>query len=78
MFENIRFKHFSSIFTFLSENAKQLQHQQAKTTGMNVTEMKQFVQNNLRDLQSQSKAIAIHIGASEAIQVKTAPPRLTT
>ena len=30
MFENIRFKHFSTIFTFLSENAKQLQVQQAK------------------------------------------------
>ena len=35
---------------------------------MNVTEMKQFVQRDLRDLQNQSKAIAIHIGASEAIQ----------
>ena len=35
---------------------------------MNVTEMRQFVQRDLRDLQNQSKAIAIHIGASEAIQ----------
>ena len=30
MFESIRFKHFATIFTFLSENAKQLQVQQAK------------------------------------------------
>ena len=33
-----------------------------------MTEMRQFVQRDLRDLQNQSKAIAIHIGASEAIQ----------
>ena len=39
-----------------------------KLQEMNVTEMKQFVQRDLRDLQNQSKAIAIHIGASEAIQ----------
>jgi hypothetical protein len=35
---------------------------------MNVSEMKQFVAHNLRDMQNQSKSIAIHIGASEAIQ----------
>ena len=44
------------------------QGESQKLQEMNVTEMKQFVQRDLRDLQNQSKAIAIHIGASEAIQ----------
>lgn len=62
VFENIRFKHFSSIFSFLSNSAKQLRQSQAKAASMNVNQMKDFVQQNLRDLQQQSKAIAIHIG----------------
>lgn len=67
-FSNIRYRHFSNIFGYLSSNAKQLKQDQARASGMNVTEMKQFVQQNLRDMQNQSKAISTHIGASETIQ----------
>jgi len=35
---------------------------------MSINDMKSFVQNNLKDLQTQLKAVAIHIGAAEAIQ----------
>lgn len=35
---------------------------------MSIADMKAFVQNNLKELQTQSKAVAIHIGAAEAIQ----------
>lgn len=73
IFESIRFKHFSSIFSVLSTNAKQIRQSQANASSMNVTEMKQFVQNNLKDLQQQSKAIAVHISASETIQKEKGP-----
>ena len=33
--------------------------------------MKEFVQKNLKELQIQSKAISMHIGAAEVIQVTT-------
>ena len=35
---------------------------------MNVSQMKQFVQNDLKHMKAQSKAISLHIGASEVIQ----------
>jgi hypothetical protein len=31
--------------------------------------MKEFVQKNLKEIQTQSKAISMHIGAAEIIQV---------
>ena len=35
---------------------------------MNITEMKSFVQNDLKNMKAQSRAVALHIGASERIQ----------
>jgi hypothetical protein len=35
---------------------------------MNVSQMKQFVQNDLKVMKAQSRAVALHIGASERIQ----------
>ena len=68
MFDKIRNKHFASIFTVLGVTAKQLSNVQAAASNMNVSQMKQFVANNLRDMKAQSKAVALHISASEAIQ----------
>ena len=34
-----------------------------------ISKMKEFVQKNLTDIQTQSKAISMHIGAAEIIQV---------
>ena len=56
------------IFTILSSYAKLLQHEQNKASTLSITEMKQFVQSNLKDIQAQSKAIALHISALEEIQ----------
>ena len=68
MFDKIRNKHFSSIFSVLGVTAKQLSAAQAAASSMTVTEMKQFVANDLRVMKAQSKAVALHISASEAIQ----------
>jgi hypothetical protein len=37
---------------------------------MSVTEMREFVEKNLRDMQKQSRSVAVHIGASENIQTQ--------
>lgn len=68
MFDKIRNKHFASIFTVLGVTAKQLAAAQGAAATMSVTQMKQFVANDLRNMKAQSKAVALHIGASEAIQ----------
>jgi hypothetical protein len=36
--------------------------------------MKEFVQKNLKEIQTQSKAISMHIGAAEIIQVPGEQP----
>merc|ERR1712156_858271 len=68
MFDKIRNKHFASIFSVLGVTAKQLSAAQAAASSMSVTEMKKFVANDLRVMKAQSKAVALHISASEAIQ----------
>jgi len=68
MFEKVRNKHFSSIFSVLGLTAKQLAAAQSAAQGMSVDQMKSFVQNDLRNMKNQSKAVALHIGASERIQ----------
>lgn len=70
MFDKIRNKHFASIFSVLGVTAKQLSAAQAAATSMNVTQMKQFVANDLKVMKTQSRAVALHIGASEEIQRK--------
>ena len=68
MFDKIRNKHFATIFSVLGVTAKQLSAAQAAATNMNVSQMKQFVANDLKVMKTQSKAVALHISASEEIQ----------
>eukprot|EP00096_Caligus_rogercresseyi_P015805 TRINITY_DN8282_c0_g1_i1.p1 TRINITY_DN8282_c0_g1~~TRINITY_DN8282_c0_g1_i1.p1 ORF type:complete len:567 (-),score=152.25 TRINITY_DN8282_c0_g1_i1:64-1764(-) len=67
-FNKIRSKHIGDIFSYLSVHAKQLQQHKKRAGDLSVSEMKDFVQNNLKDIQNQHKALALHIGASEVIQ----------
>jgi len=68
MFDKIRNKHFASIFSVLGVTAKQLSAAQAAANTMSVTQMKQFVANDLKTMKTQSRAVALHISASEEIQ----------
>jgi len=68
MFDKIRNKHFAHIFSVLGVTAKQLSAAQAAASSMNIDQMKNFVQNDLKQMKAQSKAVALHIGASERIQ----------
>ena len=80
MFDKIRNKHFATIFSVLGVTAKQLAAAQVQpkrrknltlwifqgaAANMSVTQMKQFVANELRAMKTQSKAVALHISASE-------------
>ena len=73
MFAKIRAQHFTNIFASLSSYAKQLKQQQVKAANMSINEMKSFVQKDLKDMQNQSKAVALHIGACEVIQQEQGP-----
>ena len=74
IFNKIRHKPMGpDIFTMLSSYAKALQQQQSKASTLNITEMKKFVQTNLKDIQAQSRAIALHISALEEIQKRKGP-----
>ena len=68
MFAKIRAQHFTNIFTSLSSYAKQLKMQQAKAANMSINEMKSFVQKELKEMQNQSKAVALHIGKGPFIK----------
>jgi len=68
MFDKIRNKHFATIFSVLGVTAKQLSAAQAAANTMSVTQMKQFVANDLKAMKTQSRAVALHISASEEIQ----------
>ncbi|XP_077989380.1 vacuolar protein sorting-associated protein 33B-like [Glandiceps talaboti] len=71
IFEDIRNKHFSHVFSHLSTKAKQLQAGYDKRHHLDsINAMKTFVANDLKDLKQQHKSLAIHIGASEMIMKK--------
>lgn len=73
MFMKIRAQHFTNIFASLGSYAKQLKAQQSKAANLSITEMKSFVQKELKDIQTQSRAVALHIGACEVIQNEKGP-----
>ena len=62
MFMKIRAQHFTNIFASLGSYAKQLKAQQTQAAKLSIEEMKNFVKKDLKDLQNQSKAVALHIG----------------
>nr|XP_006818336.1 PREDICTED: vacuolar protein sorting-associated protein 33B-like [Saccoglossus kowalevskii] len=71
IFEQIRNRHFSNVFEFLSSKAKALQVGFNKRHTLDsVGAMKSFVANDLRGLKQQHKSLAIHIGACEVIMKK--------
>ena len=84
MFDKIGNKHFATIFSVLGVTAKQLAAAQVQpkrrknlnlwifqgaAANMSVTQMKQFVANELRAMKTQSKAVALHISASEVEKI---------
>ncbi|XP_064620988.1 vacuolar protein sorting-associated protein 33B-like [Lineus longissimus] len=68
VFEEIRNRHFSNVFGYLGAKARELQSGYDKRHGISsVSDMKNFVSNELKGLKQQHKSLALHIGASEVI-----------
>ncbi|XP_077328479.1 vacuolar protein sorting-associated protein 33B isoform X1 [Lithobates pipiens] len=67
VFGEIRNEHFSNIFSFLSQKARNLQSQYDKREGMDIKQMKSFVSQELKGLKQEHRLLSLHIGACESI-----------
>jgi len=68
VFNDIRDKHFTSVFSFLSGKAKDVQSGYDKSKSMkSVSQMKDYVANDLKGLKQAHKSLTIHISACEYI-----------
>ncbi|XP_022108783.1 vacuolar protein sorting-associated protein 33B-like isoform X2 [Acanthaster planci] len=68
IFDDIRDRHISHVFGYLSSKAKMVQSGYQKGRELqNIGDVKSFVQTELKDLKQQYKSLTIHIGACERI-----------
>ncbi|KAK9543300.1 hypothetical protein VZT92_001090 [Zoarces viviparus] len=70
VFNEIRNEHFSNVFGFLSQKARNLQSAYDKRRGMDIKQMKSFVSEELKGLKQEHRLLSLHIGASESIMKK--------
>nr|XP_006014568.1 PREDICTED: vacuolar protein sorting-associated protein 33B-like [Latimeria chalumnae] len=70
VFNDIRNEHFSNVFAFLSQKARNLQTQYDKRRGMDIKQMKTFVSQELKGLKQEHRLLSLHIGACESIMKK--------
>ncbi|XP_026992938.2 vacuolar protein sorting-associated protein 33B [Tachysurus fulvidraco] len=70
VFNEIRNEHFSNVFSFLSQKARNLQTAYDKRRGMDIKQMKTFVSEELKGLKQEHRLLSLHIGASESIMKK--------
>ncbi|KAM9825657.1 vacuolar protein sorting-associated protein 33B [Syngnathus typhle] len=70
VFNEIRNEHFSNVFSFLSQKAKNLQTAYDKRRGMDIKQMKTFVSEELKGLKQEHRLLSLHIAASESMMKK--------
>lgn len=70
VFDEIRNEHFSNVFGFLSQKAKNLQTAYDKRRGMDIQQIKTFVSEELKGLKQEHRLLSLHIGASESMMKK--------
>ncbi|KAM4596371.1 vacuolar protein sorting-associated protein 33B [Fundulus diaphanus] len=70
VFNEIRNEHFSNVFGFLSQKARNLQIAYDKRRGMDIKQMKAFVSEELKGLKQEHRLLTLHISASESIMKK--------
>ncbi|XP_076003047.1 vacuolar protein sorting-associated protein 33B [Genypterus blacodes] len=70
VFSEIRNEHFSNVFGFLSQKARNLQTAYDKRRGMDIQQMKTFVAEELKGLKQEHRLLSLHIGASESMMKK--------
>lgn len=67
VFLEIRDNHFSTVFNILKEKANHLKSKHDERQGMQIVDLKKFIQAELKDVQQQHKSLSLHIGACEVI-----------
>ncbi|KYO20884.1 vacuolar protein sorting-associated protein 33B [Alligator mississippiensis] len=70
VFAEIRNEHFTNVFGFLSQKARNLQAQYDRRRGMDIKQMKNFVSQELKGLKQEHRLLSLHIGACESIMKK--------
>lgn len=70
VFNEIRNEHFSNVFGFLSQKARNLQTAYDRRRGMDIQQMKTFVSEELKGLKQEHRLLSLHIGASESMMKK--------
>ncbi|XP_075774148.1 vacuolar protein sorting-associated protein 33B isoform X2 [Pelodiscus sinensis] len=70
VFSEIRNEHFSNVFGFLSQKARNLQAQYDRRRSMDIKQMKTFVSQELKGLKQEHRLLSLHIGACESIMKK--------
>ncbi|KAL1007521.1 hypothetical protein UPYG_G00087890 [Umbra pygmaea] len=70
VFNEIRNEHFSQVFGFLSQKARNLQTAYDTRSGMDIQQMKTFVSEKLKGLKQEHRLLSLHIGASESMMKK--------
>lgn len=71
IFASVRHKHFAGVATHLVKKAKEIQIKKEKSKSMTASEMKNFVANDLKDLQTQQNNISLHLSICEGITKAT-------
>jgi hypothetical protein len=67
IYNDIKNRHFSDVFTFLSSKAKELHSEYDRSHNMALQEMKHYVTTELQKVTAMKRSLAYHIGACEAI-----------
>lgn len=67
IYSQIKNRHFSDVFLYLSAKTKELNSEYKRSQSMNVQEMKHYVANELASVTKLKKTLAYHIAACEAI-----------
>ncbi|KRX83335.1 Sec1 family protein [Trichinella nativa] len=67
IYASIRDEHFAHVFSVLKKETERLQGNFAKRNQCNLTQLKEFIRDELKDLRLQHRTLTLHIGLSEAI-----------
>lgn len=67
IYRDIRDNHFSTVFSLLKTKNNEMKEKYSRSQDMNLSNLKNFVANELKGLQAEFKCLAIHISACEEI-----------
>ncbi|XP_067945152.1 vacuolar protein sorting-associated protein 33B-like isoform X2 [Watersipora subatra] len=70
LFEEVRNRHFSTVYKLLSTKARELQKNYGNVDSMSVSQLKSFVADDLQSLKQLHRSLTLHISACEVITKK--------